>query len=45
MKKLKDKFLKIIKMVLITLKEFIDWFQQDSKASILTAIEKKKYLL
>ena len=41
MKKLKEKFLKDSQLVQMTLKEFIDYFQQDlnSSASILIAIE------
>ena len=41
MKKLKDKFLKDNKIVNISLKEFIDYFQQDfnDPASILTAMK------
>ena len=41
-KKLKDQFLKEIKIVQITLKEFINYFQQDlnDTASTLTAIKK-----
>ena len=41
MKKLKDRFLKDNKLVQMTLKEFMDYFQQDlnDPASILTAIE------
>ena len=42
-KKLKDQFLKEIKIVQITLKEFINYFQQDlnDTASTLIAIKKK----
>ena len=41
MKKLKEKFLKDSQLVQMTLKEFIDYFQQDlnNSASILIAIE------
>ena len=41
MKKLKDRFLKDNRLVQMTLKEFMDYFQQDlnDPASILTAIE------
>ena len=41
MKKLKEKFLKDSQLVQMTLKEFIDYFQQDlnNSASVLIAIE------
>ena len=41
MKKLKEKFLKDSQLAQMTLKEFIDYFQQDlnNSASILIAIE------
>ena len=47
MKKLKDKFLKVNRMVLMTLKEFIDHFQQDLNylASTLITVEETIHIM